>query len=438
MGGLTNMNTKKQTRALAALLMSAMLLTACGGSTEEEAPAGPVGIAVQVQTVARRDIFAENRASGKLTADNEVSLMVATAAKCLDVYVQAGDMVTAGQKLCKLDLGSTLANRNAAQINYNATVRNLNDARAVQDSVVAMKQELLDTTKALFEIGAASQLEVDSAQLELDSAKMQRNSTVSQLEAGVQQAKASLEQLGTALDHVDSEGNLVAPIDGVLASFSAVKDSFVTNSMPVAVIDGVGGMKVTTSVSEAVVPKLHIGDAAEVRVTATGEVYTAVIRAVDRASNLQTQLYTVTLELPAEAEGLYTGMFADVTFHTDGSPNAVVIPSEAIQTSNDVQYVYVVENGAAKYVEITTGLIGSGVTEVLSGLTGGEQLVTVGQAYLADGDAVRIVAGESAPAQTEPVEEQTPTEEEPAAPESADAASAEGAEQEPEAPAAEG
>jgi hypothetical protein len=81
------MNMKKMTRAAAALLMSAMLLTACGGEAVEE-NAGPVGIAVQVQTVEKQDIFAENRASGRVSADNQATMMVAMAAKCLDVYVQ--------------------------------------------------------------------------------------------------------------------------------------------------------------------------------------------------------------------------------------------------------------------------------------------------------------------------------------------------------------
>ena len=52
------------------------------------------------------------------------------------------------------------------------------------------------------------------------------------------------------------------------------------------------------------------------------------------------------------------------------------------------------EDGSAKYVEVTTGLTGSGVTEITSGLEAGQTLVTVGQAYLADGDSVRIVGGE--------------------------------------------
>ena len=53
-----------------------------------------------------------------------------------------------------------------------------------------------------------------------------------------------------------------------------------------------------------------------------------------------------------------------------------------------------VEGDTARYVEVTTGLTGSGVTEITSGLTQGQQLVTVGQSYLADGDPVRIVSGE--------------------------------------------
>ena len=52
------------------------------------------------------------------------------------------------------------------------------------------------------------------------------------------------------------------------------------------------------------------------------------------------------------------------------------------------------DDNTAKYVEVTTGLTGNGVTEVTSGLSAGQQLVTVGQSYLSDGAAVRVVSGE--------------------------------------------
>ena len=166
-------------------------------------------------------------------------------------------------------------------------------------------------------------------------------------------------------------------------------------SMPLAVVNGGEQMKVTASVSETLVPQLAIGDTAEVTVSAIGQTFTAVIRSVERAANLQTKLYTVTLTVPAEVEGLLSGMFADVVFRTDVSENTIVVPSDAILTSEESQYVFTVEDGAARYCAVTTGLTGSGVTEIVSGLSEGDLVVTVGQTYLADGDAVRIVEPEA-------------------------------------------
>ena len=164
--------------------------------------------------------------------------------------------------------------------------------------------------------------------------------------------------------------------------------------MPVAVINGAEQMKITVSVSEALVPKLAIGDQADVAVSAAGAQFSGTVRSVEKAANMQTQLYTVTISVPAEVSGLLSGMFAEVTFHTDSADNVITVPSQAVLTRGDTRYVFVVEDGAAKYVEVTLGMMGSGVTEVTSGLTAGQQLVTVGQSYLSDGDPVRIVSGE--------------------------------------------
>ena len=382
---------------ITALLLTAVLalsLTACGGKeTVEEVP--PAGTAVQVVTVTQGSIATENKVSGKISADNESTIMVATSAKCTAVYANAGDEVSAGDVICTLDLGSTLSSYNAATISYNSSVQSYQDQKAVFDAQINLYQKNVDDLKALFEIGAASQVEIDQAELQLKSAIATRNSTLSQLEAWMQSAKSNVEQLSTALENVDSKGNVIAPISGTLVTMNAVENSFVSTSMPVAVIDGADQMKVVVSVSETLVPKLAAGDTADVYISSIDQSFTATIRSVERAANVQTKLYTVTLGIPADVTGLLSGMFADVTFHTDVSENTIVVPTEAILTSNDVQYVYVVENDTARYVEVTTGLTGSGVTEITSGLTAGEQLVTVGQAYLADGDPVRIVTAEN-------------------------------------------
>lgn len=407
----------KRNRITAALLAAvlALSLTACGGEEPEETTAA--GTAVQVETVSSDTIATENKISGKISADNEASILIATAAKCTAVYAQAGDLVEAGDILCTLDLGSSLASYNAAKISYTSTVQSYQDQKSILDKQVALAADNVNNTKALFEIGAASQLEVDQAELNYLNAVAGRNSALSQLEAGIQNAKSGLEQLDTALENVDADGNVIAPISGTLVTMNAVENSFISNSMPLAVVDGADQMKVVVSVSEALVPKLAAGSEADVYVSAIDKSFTATIRSVERAANVQTKLYTVTLTVPADVTDLLSGMFADVTFRTDISENAIVVPTEAILTSGDTQYVYVVEDNTAKYVEVTTGLTGSGVTEVLSGLSAGQQLVTVGQAYLSDGVPVRIVTAENTqipevpeetPDDTTPADEQAP------------------------------
>ena len=386
----------KYQKLFAGLLAAAMTLalTACGSKEPEEETPAAEGIAVQVQTVTANTISTENKVSGQVSADNASTILIASAAKCTAVYKNAGDQVQAGEKICTLDLGSTLSGYNAARISYQAAVQSYQDQKSILDKQVSMAQDNVNNTKALFEIGAASQLEVDQAELNYENAVAGRNSALSQLEAGIQNAKSGVEQLDTALDNVDANGNVLAPQSGTLVTMNAVEGSYISNSMPLVVIDGADQMKVTASVSEALVPKISAGDSADVTVSAANKAFTATIRSVERAANMQTKLYTVVLTVPADVGGLMSGMFADVTFRTDTAENTIVVPTEAILTSNHVQYVFVVEDGAAKYVEVTTGLTGSGVTEVTSGLTEGEQLVTVGQAYLSDGDPVRVVSGE--------------------------------------------
>jgi len=376
----------KRLAVLGLALTMTLSLAACGGAETPQEENAPAGIAVQVETVLPDTIYAENKVSGKVAADNEETIMLTSPAKCTAVYFRAGDTVQEGDIICTLDLGSALATYKAARIGYNTAVQQ----RQVYEKQVAMAAENVANIKALFEIGAASRLEVDQAELSYENAVAGRG----QVEAAVQNAKSGLEQLDSAMEYVDDDGNVLAPASGTLTTMNGVEGSYISNSMPLATVVSTAQMRVTASVSEALVPKLVIGGTADVYVSSLDKTFPATIRSVDRAANMQTQLYTVVLELPADAEGLMSGMFADVTLHTDMSENTIVVPTEAILTSNDVQYVYVVEDGVARYTEVTTGLTGSGVTEVLTGLKEGQQLVTVGQAYLADGEPVRIVGGE--------------------------------------------
>ena len=378
-------------RIISGVLAAFIALALMGCGSEPAETVLPAGVAVQVRTVERSDVSTENRVSGSVTSDDETSIYVASTAKCTAVYFQAGDQVEKGDVICTLDLGSTQASYNAAKISYDSAATGYSQQKALLDKQLELAEQNLANTKALYEIGAASRLEIDQAELQLLQLQAARDSTLSQLRAGMESYRSNLEQLDLVMDDVDAEGNVVAPASGKLAALTATEGGYVSASYPVAVISGAEQMKVTVYVSEALVPKLTIGDAAHVSVSAANAEFTGVIRSIDQTPNMQTRLYGVVLSVPASVPGLISGMFADVTFYTETHADALTVPSEAILTANGEQYVFLAVDGAAVRTSVTTGLTGDGVTEILSGLTDGQQLVVVGQQYLSDGDAVRIV-----------------------------------------------
>lgn len=177
-----------------------------------------------------------------------------------------------------------------------------------------------------------------------------------------------------------------------------MENGFVSPSAPVATIDSTTDMEVKVGVSESLIGKLQVGGRVSVSIDAADKEFQGTISALEKSADATTHLYGVTIQVPsAYSRGLLSGMFADVTFYTDTQSDVVIVPTEAIQTGMDGQYVYTIDSdNIAHRIPVETGLVGDGETEITSGLSGGETLVTVGQFYLSEGAAVRVVAPEVA------------------------------------------
>ena len=382
------MKNNRLTALLLALCMT-LSLCACGEETAEEEKAG---VAVQVETVASGDISTEHRVTGTVSASDAATIYVEDEAVCTAVYVAEGQRVKAGDRLFALKGGSASASYNAADATYLSTITGYFEQRGVFDRQIALYQKLWNNAQQLYEIGAASKLEVEQAELQYLSTVAQRDGTLSQIEQGLEQYKSYQE--GTSPLKTDGKGNVLAPFDGVVDALGITVGTELSGEYPVASLSSDGQMKVTAYVSESLIPRLTVGSEALVKLSAIGAETKGTVRSVSEEPNQQTRLYVVSVELPDGIEGIASGLFADITFYTDTSVGTVMIPSGAILTSNGAQYVFVVEDDTAKYVAIETGLVGDGVTEVTAGLEGGETIVAVGQQYLADGDAVRVVNAE--------------------------------------------
>lgn len=388
---------KKQIISLCLAAAFLFLLAGCG--EKEESEAEDPTTAVEVAAVSRGSIAAESTVSGQVVSGGQESVYVALSVRCTDVYVEVGDTVSAGQALCALDISATKANYDTAALSYNKAKASYDSQSALLSQQVTQAQEKLASIQELFQIGLVSQTEVDSAQAAVDSAKATMDSTLDQLEISIQNYKSTLEQLESSLANIDSDGKVTAPIAGTVVSLTAVKNGFVSPSAPVASIESTANMEIQVGVAESLVGKLQKGSQVSVTVDAAQASFQGTIKNLVTSPSATTHLYPVTIQVPSSAaQGLLSGMFAQVTFYTDTQNDVVIVPTEAIQTGMDGQYVYTLdENNIAHRVTVETGLVGDGVTEITAGLNGGETLVTVGQFYLSDGAQARVVSSEVAP-----------------------------------------
>ena len=181
-----------------------------------------------------------------------------------------------------------------------------------------------------------------------------------------------------------------APVSGKVISVSAAVGTIAGQSPAVIIAEG-GETRVAVSVSENMLSAIHVGDKAELSLSSlSDEVYEVEIESIAMMINQQTGLYDVELIPPADLD-CPIGLFATVTFYTDRREDVIAVPTETILNDGKEKYVFVVEGENAHRVVVGTGLVGEELTEITSGLTGGETLVTKGQSYLTEGSHVRVV-----------------------------------------------
>lgn len=383
-------------RILAALLAASMALCAgCGSQSDDTAEDDqtPSGTAVEVTEVTQGAMSTEYSVNGKVAADNEVQVFPMLAGQVLTLSVSEGDKVSKGQTLLSVDTSTVTSTMSSLRESYNAT-KTATD-KAIENAQISVQQAQLavENTEALLEAGAAAEQDLTKAKQGLEQAL-----------AGVAQARAqqaaSLAQIQASMDQINKQaslGTVTAPCAGTVTTVNVVQGGMASSAQPAVVIAEDSRVKIKASVSEDVFAGLHVGDSAGVQISVlSDEVKSAKILSLPAAANQQTNLYDVSVSVPDGSDPAI-GSFATVIFYTDRRENTLSVPTECVLTGNDNErYLFTVDEGGttAKRVTVETGLVGKTQTEITSGLTAGDRVVTKGQSYLSDGSAVRVVTSD--------------------------------------------
>lgn len=162
---------------------------------------------------------------------------------------------------------------------------------------------------------------------------------------------------------------------------------------------------VRTRVDEQDVINVHLGERAQI----TGEdfpghvlsghvveVSPIVQRSGDNSPASHTVATTIAVDRPPSF--LRDGVSVDVNILTTDLPRAIVVPTDAIGRDGAATYVYVVRNNTAYRQPVRVGPSNDAGTVILSGLSGGDAVVSGRVSGLGDGAAVSVVPASAASA----------------------------------------
>ena len=148
------------------------------------------------------------------------------------------------------------------------------------------------------------------------------------------------------------------------------------SSTDVIVIIGTQSFEVAGTLSSSQVPSVKVGDSAGVRVDGVdGTIDGTVSQVGPVQSGTSGYTYPVVVALPSSATGLFTGSTANVVIATGAVANVVAVPTSAVQSLGSRSYVEVLSSGVVTRKLVKVGMVGDTYTQVLSGLTPGQNVV---------------------------------------------------------------
>jgi Cu(I)/Ag(I) efflux system membrane fusion protein len=215
--------------------------------------------------------------------------------------------------------------------------------------------------------------------------------------AVLQSARKRLHLLNVSdalIDKVEKQGNvefvvpITAPRNGTITRLSISQGMYIKPDMELFSIVDLSSVWVLVDVFEYQLNWIKLGNSAEVRVAALpGKTWEGKIDYIYPELNPKTRTLQVRLRFDNHKGLLKPNMFADVVIYGGANKSVIAIPREAIiRGENGARVLSIDEQGKYQPVKVITGMSSQGMTEILSGLNVGQEIVLSGQ-FLLDSES---------------------------------------------------
>jgi RND family efflux transporter MFP subunit len=348
---------------------------------EPTKPSGPVPVAAVAVT--KGTLEDKMTFSGTVRSPSSVMVVSKAMGTIEKKSFRKGDAVKKGDILYEIEKDTVLANKKRAVSGMDAAKAALVQTEAAYKNA----ESEYERSKKLFQQGSITRQMLDGAETSYRASK----AALDAADAGLKNGEAALELADIALD----DSTIRSPSDGkVTEDFDLELGCMVNMGTPVASVVQMSELRAELQIPETFLSKVRKGTRAYIVPEGYPGTINAEITLVNPQVNERSRSAEVwaAFKTPVDENGaelVRPGQFCRVEV-VISSQDGIIVPASAMVKQGNLETVMAVESGKAKQLPVTTGLRTSREVVVLSGLNGGETVVSSGARLLMDGDAVQV------------------------------------------------
>jgi len=365
------------TRIIVFIFFIMLLMNGCSKKDEENVENA---VPVKIYKVKSESISKYIRATGAVTAEEDVIVYGKIAERIEKIHVKPGQRVVKNQILAeqKNDIqkqGLEIAN---------------SSLKTAEAQAKFAAQEFERINKLYFE-KAISQQQFDQVKTTKETAEQAFN----QAQSGYEQAKEQHEN-----------SFVKAPFDGVVAALFVEENQMVNIGQPVVQVVSPSNMKSKIYLTGEDIQNVKVGQKVLIKFpTIPGEVFAGRVNKINTAIDPMSKSLEVEIAFLSKDNRIKSGLFGEFLIEAEYNANSLVIPEPALIPQTEIKidretglqntfkkyYLFVIEKNRAKMKEVKTGIANNGQIQITNGLTIGDSVIIVGQNIVKEGQTVNVI-----------------------------------------------
>ena len=357
------------------------------------------------EKVAPANIQSSITATGTIEPVTSVTVGTQVSGIVSKLYVDYNSVVKKGQVIAELDKSNLMSQLNSAKANLQQMQANL---RKAQEDL-AYQHANFNRYKTLYNKGLVSANDFETARLSYQTASQSVSSVRQQVNAAQEEVKRAQTNLGYA--------TITSPIDGIVLSKSVEEGQTVAASFSTpelfTIAQDLTNMQVVANVDEADIGGVKEGERVTFTVDAyPDETFQGTVKQVRQEATTTNNVvtYEVVISAPNANLKLKPGLTANATIFTAERSGVLSVSSKALRytpTKETVGHmkivdgggkskVWVIEGNTIKSVPVNIGMTDGTHTQILSGVSRGQVIVT-GVSAVANEDETRANSSDQSP-----------------------------------------